>query len=219
MKHLKNLFLVVFTLFCAVSLISCDKTEDPIESGNETNNSNNEHDSNESNEKPNEDSNETNQPQILVVYFSATNTTKHIAELINEEVDGTLFEIVPVVSYTSADLNYNNSNSRTSLENKDDSIRPEIEGTVEHMEKYDVIYVGYPIWFAKAPKPVYTFFEAYDFSRKTIIPFCTSGSSSIGSSAIYLEKLTKSATWLNGTRFSSNATQSTIASWIKGLKY
>ncbi|MDE6660454.1 MAG: flavodoxin [Anaeroplasmataceae bacterium] len=209
MKHFKNLLLLVVTLFFAISLISCGKTEDPVESGSENNNSNG------SNEKPNE----TNEHRILVAYFSATNTTKHIAELINEEVDGVLFEIIPAVSYTSADLNYNNSNSRTSLENKDDSIRPEIKGTVENMEQYDVVYIGYPIWFGKAPKPVYTFFEAYDFSGKTIIPFCTSGSSSIGSSATYLEKLTKSATWLNGTRFSSTANQSTVASWIEGLKY
>ncbi len=215
MKHLKNLLLVVVTLFFAVSLISCGKTEDPIESENENNNSNNENNSNGSNEKPNE----TSEHKILVAYFSATNTTKRIAELIQEEVEGTLFEIVPVVSYTSADLNYNNSNSRTSLENQDDSIRPEIKGMVENMDQYDVVYIGYPIWFGKAPKPVYTFFESYDFSGKTIIPFCTSGSSSIGSSATYLEKLTKSSTWLSGTRFSSTATQSTIASWIKGLKY
>lgn len=201
MKYLKNLLLVVITLFFAVSLISCGKTEDPIDSGNENN------------------SNEINEHRILVAYFSATNTTKRIAEFIKEEVGGDLFEIVPAVSYTSNDLNYNNSDSRTSLENKDDSIRPEIKGTVENMEEYDVVYIGYPIWFGKAPKPVYTFFDAYDFSGKTIIPFCTSGSSSIGSSATYLEKLTKSATWLSGTRFSSTATQSTVASWIKGLKY
>lgn len=166
-----------------------------------------------------EEPDETTEHNILVVYFSATNTTERIAGFIQDELTADIFEIVPAVLYTSADLNYNNSNSRSSRENRDDSVRPEIVGSVENMADYDVIYIGYPIWWGKAPKPVYTFLEAYDFSGKTMIPFCTSSSSGIGSNATYLQALTTGATWLSGQRFSSSSSQNAVASWISGLNY
>ncbi len=152
--------------------------------------------------------------KVLVVYFSVTGTTEKVANYIKDYLDAEIFAITPAVPYTSADLNYSNSNSRTSRENRDDTCRPEIIGRVENIEQYDTIFIGYPIWHGKAPKVVYTFLEQYDFSCKTIIPFSTAASSGIGSSATYLERLTTGATWLGGTRFLSSATQSSVQTWV-----
>ncbi|MDE6660450.1 MAG: leucine-rich repeat protein [Anaeroplasmataceae bacterium] len=168
-------------------------------------------------EKPTEPEQPTEEPKILVVYFSATNTTKTIANYIQSYLDADMFEIIPVVPYTSADLNYGDSSSRTSQENRDDACRPEIVGRVEDIDQYDVIFIGYPIWHGKAPKVIYTFLEQYDLSGKTIIPFCTAASSGIGSSATYLENLTTEATWLNGIRFLATASQSSVQTWINSV--
>lgn len=155
---------------------------------------------------------------ILVVYFSATNTTERIATYISEITDGALFEIEPAIPYTSADLNWNNSSSRSQIEQRDPNARPAIKNKIENIEQFDVIYVGYPIWNAYAPKVIYTFLEAHDFSDKTIVPFCTAASSSIGSSATALHGLVdESVTWLSGTRFLSSATKASVETWIEGL--
>ena len=94
---------------------------------------------------------------------------------------------------------------------------PAISGGVDNMEQYDVIFLGYPIWWGQAPKIISTFLESYDLSGKTIVPFCTSGSSGIGSSATNLHSLAGSATWLDGQRFSGSASRSTVESWVNGL--
>lgn len=155
--------------------------------------------------------------KILVVYFSATNTTEKIAKFVQNYTNADIFEIMPAVAYTSSDLNYNDSNSRTSKENRDDNCRPEIDGYIENMEQYGVIFLGYPIWHGNAPKVLYTFIEQYDFSGKTIIPFCTAASSGIGASATYLQNLTSGAIWLNGTRFLSSATELSVQTWVDGI--
>lgn len=155
---------------------------------------------------------------ILVAYFSCTNNTEKIAEYILEVAGGTLYEITPEVPYTSADLNYN-TDCRANREQNDPSARPEISGSVENMEQYETVFIGYPIWWGQAPKIIYTFFESYDFSGKTIIPFCTSGSSGIGSSATNLSGLTTGATWKDGRRFSSSATKSQVEDWIASESY
>ena len=155
--------------------------------------------------------------KALVAYFSCTNTTEGIAELIAEETSGTLFEIVPEDPYTDADLNYNNSNSRATKEQNDSSIRPAITGTVDDMEKYTVVFLGYPIWWGQAPRIISTFLESYDFSGKTIVPFCTSHSSGIGSSATNLHSLAANANWLDGERFASGTSQDEIATWLDTL--
>lgn len=155
--------------------------------------------------------------KVLVAYFSATGTTEKIANYIKDHLNADVFEITPVIPYSSADLNYGNSDSRTSRENRDDACRPEIAGTVNNIAQFDVIFIGYPIWHGKAPKIIYTFVEQYDLSGKTIIPFCTAASSGIGSSATYLKNLTAGATWLNGTRFLSSATQSSVQTWVDGV--
>lgn len=154
---------------------------------------------------------------VLVAYFSATNTTEGAAETIADCVDGELYEITPEQPYTSADLNYNDDGSRSTIEMNDPNSRPAISGSVTDFEKYDIVFVGYPIWWGQAPRILSTFVESYDFSGKTVVPFCTSGGSGVGSSATNLEKLTSGATWLEGKRLNGNASESDISDWISGL--
>lgn len=160
---------------------------------------------------------ESESAKTLVAYFSATNTTKEIAEKIAKAVSGNLYEIIPQDPYTSADLNYNNSKSRSSVEMNDPDIRPAILGSVDNMEQYDIVFIGYPIWWGDAPRIVSTFAESYDFSGKTVVPFCTSSSSGVGSSASNLKRQSGSGNWLDGTRLKSNSSDSDISGWINGL--
>ena len=171
---------------------------------------------------PSPDPEPTPEPQpgngrTLVVYFSCTNTTKGIAESIVEITDGTLHRIVPEVPYTSEDLNYNNSSSRANREQNDPSARPAISGEIENFSNYDVIFLGYPIWWGKAPKIISTFLESHDFADKTIVPFCTSHSSGIGSSDTDLHELAKQAAWKQGQRFNGNESKETIKDWIESM--
>ena len=99
----------------------------------------------------------------------------------------------------------------------DSNARPAISGNVNNMEQYDIVFIGYPIWWGQAPRIVSTFFESYDFSGKTIVPFCTSGSSGIGSSATNLHNLTNGANWLNGQRFSGGTSRGAMIQWVNGL--
>ena len=154
---------------------------------------------------------------VLIAYFSCTGNTEAIANHLNSILDADLYEIVPEVPYTSEDLNYGDSSSRTSIEMNDPDARPAISGSVENMEDYEVVFLGYPIWWGDAPRIISTFLESYDFDGKTIVPFCTSGSSGIGSSADDLQALTSGATWLDGQRFSGGASEETVAAWVNGL--
>ena len=154
------------------------------------------------------------EPKVLVAYFSCTNTTKGIAESIYSQVSNSyLYQITPAVPYTSADLNYN-TDCRANREQNDPTARPEISGKVENIEQYDVIFIGYPIWWGQAPKIIYTFFESYeyDFDNVTIIPFCTSGSSDIGSSATSLHSLAPKANWKAGERIAVGGSVSSLIS-------
>lgn len=183
---------------------------------------------------PTEDSASTNEPastpepqptpnplpangRTLVVYFSCTNTTKGIAEEIAEITNGTLHRIIPQTPYTSEDLNYNNASSRANREQNDPTARPAISGEVDNFSDYEVIYLGYPIWWGKAPKIMFTFLESYNFSGKTIVSFCTSHSSGIGSSDTDLHKLAEQATWKQGRHFSENESKETIKNWIESM--
>ena len=140
--------------------------------------------------------------KTLVAYFSASGCTKKVAEQINEIVKGDLYEIVPEVKYTHEDLIWTDKNSRSSVE----------------IDSYDIIYIGYPIWWGVAPTIVNTFLESNDFSNKTLIPFCTSGSSGIGDTNEYIKKSVADTTIvLNGKRFSSYPNISDIESWINSL--
>jgi flavodoxin len=155
---------------------------------------------------------------ILVVYFSCTGNTKTAAQTIADAANGTLYEITPAQPYTDADLNYNDDKSRTSIEQNDKSARPEISGTVENWEQYDTVFIGYPIWWGTAPRILDTFVESYDFTGKTVIPFCTSAASDIGSSGTDLKKLASGkGTWLDGKRLTADVSGAGVSAWLTEL--
>lgn len=170
--------------------------------------------------EPNPDPTPDPQPtggRALVVYFSCTNTTKGIADRIVEATGAATWRIEPEVAYTSEDLNYNNSSSRANREQNDPSARPAIKGKCENLADYDVVFLGYPIWWGKAPKVIFTFLEGYDLTGKTIVPFCTSHSSGIGSSDTDLHRLATGAEWKRGRRFGGNESEETIKNWIESM--
>ena len=158
-----------------------------------------------------------NANSTLVAYFSATGNTEEIAQHLQTILGASLYEIIPAKPYSDDDLDYNASDCRANQEQNDPSVRPAIDGSVENMDSYDVILLGYPIWWGEAPRIISTFLESYDFTGKTIVPFCTSGSSSIGGSAEHLTVLAADATWLEGARFTPGATQDEVAAWVEGL--
>ena len=157
---------------------------------------------------------EENSVGTLVVFFSATGTTKGVAEQIASVTGADTYEILAAQTYTSDDLNWNDQNSRTTLEQNDKTVRPAIGSETISLDGYSTIYLGYPIWWGEEPRIMDTFVESYDFSGKTVIPFCTSGGSGIGASGTNLEANAGSGTWLEGQRLSSS---SDIAGWISGL--
>lgn len=155
----------------------------------------------------------------IVAYFSCTDNTKTIAEYVAESAGADIYRIEPSVPYTSTDLNYNNTDSRTSKEQNDAASRPQIAGTLPSLDNYEVVYLGYPIWWGQAPKIMYTFVESYDLSGKILIPFCTSGSSGIGTSATNLQAAARgNAAWITGQRFSGSSSKSVVEQWVRGLK-
>ena len=156
--------------------------------------------------------------KILVVVFSATGTTKGVAEKIAAIENAELYEIKAAEEYTSADLNWNDSGSRTTREQGDKSARPEIGSERISTEGYEKIYVGFPIWWGEEPRIMDTFAESYDFDGITMIPFCTSGSSGIGSSGQNLAERAGSGNWLEGKRFSGSVTEDELREWIDSLR-
>ena len=161
--------------------------------------------------------NKTGESRVLVAYFSCTNNTAKIAEYAADFLKATLWRIEPETPYTEADRNWNDADSRTTKEQNDSTARPAIRGKLENFADYDVVFLGYPIWWGQAPKILYTFVESYDFAGKTVVPFCTSGSSPIGSSAENLSKAAPGATWLEGRRFPGGASKESVEEWIGGL--
>ena len=157
--------------------------------------------------------------KAVVVYFSCTGTTKSVALKIASTAGCPNYEIVPSKPYSEDDLNYKNKKSRASKEQNDVKARPEIEGDIAGWSSYDTVFIGYPIWFAKAPKILCTFVENHDFTGKKVIPFCTSGSSGIGNSAAELSAIAKNGgKWMSGTRFSSSVSDKDISEWLDALK-
>ena len=154
---------------------------------------------------------------VLVAYFSATGNTGNIAEHLTAILDADIYEIIPEVPYTAGDLDYSNDGCRANQEQNDPSARPAISGGVENMEDYEVVFLGYPIWWGDAPRIISTFLESYDFDGKTIVPFCTSGSSPIGGSLAEIEALAPDADWLDGQRFSGGVSQETVEQWVDSL--
>ena len=231
---MKKTITILLSILMTLSLAACGNSENRTEQSAEEGNSAEEgaHDdmieeNSNTNDMENAEISETQQGEsessegqgkkVLVAYFSATNTTKGVAEHIADGLHADLYEIVPEEPYTDADLNYNDNNSRTTIEMNDPNVRPAISGSVENMEQYDVVFIGYPIWWAEAPRIVSTFVESYDFSGKTIVPFCTSGGSGVGSSATNLEQLTSGAQWLDGKRLKGSDSQETVMEWVNSL--
>lgn len=155
--------------------------------------------------------------KTLVVYFSCTGTTELVAEYITEILGADSYQIVPENPYTEADLAYY-TNGRADQEQDDPDARPAISGGVANMDAYDTIILGFPIWHGQAPRIISTFLESYDFSGKTIVPFCTSHSSGVGSSADNLHSLcAESVEWRDGKRFESGVSKESVQKWIEEI--
>ena len=155
--------------------------------------------------------------KILVAYFSVTNHTEGVAQKLADGLGADLYEITPEQPYTDADLDYGDSQSRSSIEMDDPSARPAISNTVENMDQYDVVFLGYPIWWGEAPRIMSTFMEAYSFDGKTVVAFCTSASSGFGSSDRALRDAASGANWLEGHRFSAGVSAEDVMGWANGL--
>ena len=155
--------------------------------------------------------------KVLVVYFSATGTTKGVAEKIADITNADLYRITPAQEYTDTDLDWNDRNSRSTTEQNDKSARPEISGEALSLDGYSAIFIGYPIWWGEEPRIMDTFVENYDFDGITMIPFCTSGGSGIGRSGKNLEENAKSGNWLDGQRLSGDVSEAELQSWIGSI--
>lgn len=162
---------------------------------------------------------ESESGKILVVYYSASGTTKRVATAIADATGADLYEITPVEPYTSDDLNWTNSSSRVSREHDDESLRDIAltEITPADWDSYDTVLIGYPIWWGIAAWPVDNFVKGNDFTGKTVIPFCTSSSSGLGDSGNLLEEMAGTGDWQEGHRFSSGASDADAADWVASL--
>lgn len=152
--------------------------------------------------------------KTLVTYFSATNTTKRVAEKINRVIEGDLFEIKPVKEYTNEDLNWTNKTSRTSIEMDDINSRPEIENKVSNISEYDKVLIGFPIWRYTCPRIINTFIEENDLTNKKIYLFATSGGSGIEQSINDLKKMYPNLNIVDGKRLSMSFNNEEIISWL-----
>ena len=156
--------------------------------------------------------------KTLIAYFSASGETARLAKTIAAVAGGDLFEIKPETPYSSADLNWNDRKSRSTLEMNDANSRPAIANAVEDMATYNTVFIGFPIWWYQAPRIIETFLESYDFSGKTVIPFATSGGSGMGKTESILKPACAADTkWLAGRRLSSRESENSVQKWIESL--
>lgn len=151
--------------------------------------------------------------KILVAYFSASGVTAKIAGTLADSINADLYEITPDTPYTQDDLDWQNKNSRSTIEMENKSLRPAIIGKVDNMEQYDTIFLGFPIWWYVAPTIINTFLEQYDLSGKKIIPFATSGSSGMGNTNEELRNSCKGAELVEGCRFDTKVSAAKLKSW------
>ncbi len=157
--------------------------------------------------------------KILVAFFSVSGTTAKVSSKLASVLNADLHEILPKKPYSKEDLDWTNDNSRSTIEmKKDRSIRPEILNTVKNMPQYDVIYLGFPIWWYVAPTIVNTFLEQYDLKGKKIIPFATSGGSGMGNTNKELQPSCVGAELLEGKRFSKDVSEKELKDWVSTLK-
>ena len=153
--------------------------------------------------------------KALVAYFSASGVTSKVAKNLASAIGADIFDIKPVQKYSKADLNWMDKRSRSSVEMNDRSSRPAIAERVNQMSDYDVVFIGFPIWWYREPSIIDTFMEVYDFSGKTIVPFATSGGSGLGDSAENMQTLAKGAKVEEGKRFGRNASASELKNWAE----
>lgn len=153
----------------------------------------------------------------LVAYFSASGVTESVARTLAQTADADLYKIQPEVPYTSADLDWMDKKSRSSLEMNDPASRPAIVTGDLDLSSYDAIFLGYPVWWYVAPTIINTFLEAYDFAGKTVIPFATSGSSGIENSEKKLQQQYPSINWKSGKLLNGHLDSTALASWVKTL--
>lgn len=164
------------------------------------------------------ETNKNNSDMILVAYFSATGTTEGVAKKIATATGGELLEIKPAEGYSSADLDWTDSNSRSSRESANPETRPAIVMEKDDIAKYNVVFLGYPIWWDEAPRVINSFIESFDFKGKTVVPFATSGSSGIGNSVRVLRKSYPSIKWQQG-KLLNRATFDDVKRWVDGLGF
>ena len=151
--------------------------------------------------------------KVLVAYFSAGGVTAKVAERLAKETGAQLFEIIPEIPYSTKDLDWQDKSSRSSVEMNDKGCRPAIRFKTEDMGQYDVIFVGFPVWWYREPSIIDTFMEAYDFSGKTVVPFATSGGSSIGDSGKNMQDLAPNAKVAKGKRLAADISGKTLLDW------
>ena len=212
----KNVLIIIII----VLVILVGVTAYLVISNNKDNGSTGNNISNNENNNNQEDNNVKGDGKVLVVYYSAQSHTESVAKRIANNLNADIFEIEPVDEYTSEDLNYSNSTSRVSKEHNDESLRDvELKNTkVDNWDSYDTVLIGYPIWWGIAAWPVNNFVKDNDFTGKTVIPFCTSASSGLGSSGKLLEDLTNTGNWTDGHRFNSSASDNDIKEFTDSLK-
>ena len=205
MRKLKKWSCLLLALLMLSALAACGKKQQPDSdaSQNEVQDTDTPQDS-----TPTEE-----QTKVLVVYFSATGNTKAVAEEITRLTGADLYEIVPAVPYTDEDLNYNNNECRANQEMNNASARPAIGSKAMDVSSYDTVFIGYPIWWGTMPRIINTFLDTYDLSGKTVLPFCTSGSSGITQSVTDIRTAEPDADVRDGLR-ASGANDSSIENWI-----
>lgn len=212
MKKLSKIIVLIFSALLIFCLSAC---------ASENTSDNNTKTTPETQQSASTDENTDNAPasnsKILVAYFSCTGNTENAAQKIATATGGDLYAITPAEPYTADDLRYNDDTTRATKEQHDASIRPALAGTVDNFQQYDVIFVGYPIWWDQAPRVINTFLESYDFSGKKVIPFCTSGGSTITNSANQLKSTYNNMNWLDGRLIGRSTSQDEIATWIDSL--
>ena len=216
---MKKLFSIIISIFLIVSLTACG-SQNADHSGGQSGTLENLQ-SGSGNAEAEMPSNEASGKKTLVVYYSATENTKKAAEHIASVTGGDLFELVPVKPYSREDLNWNDENSRVVYEYEHPAERKVAltTVTVDNFDKYDTVFIGYPIWWGIAAWPVNGFIEANDFTAKTVIPFCTSASSGLGDSGKWLKEAAGTGNWLEGKRFSSGVSETEVSEWIQNLDY
>lgn len=225
---MKKIIPILLSILMVLSLVACAGNNNPSESSTQdstptaSTNENKTEPSNTSESGATDSQPDNSQPddteagkKVLVAYFSATGTTKKLAEYAADAMDADLYEIVPQKPYTDDDLDYGDKNSRSTKEMDDPNSRPEINGSVENMADYDIIFIGFPIWWGEAPRIISTFMESYDFSGKTVVTFSTSGGS--GHNDRSIQSLATGTNWITGTRLKSNSSRDDIVEWINGL--